>query len=188
MNLPTSFAEFRKIGELHRHQIERKLLSRFCYRYRLAKSFQETKADGVGRTLKSYDAILKVFLSYTAYEVLIKSANRLRIFNVQPIQINQIMNKRIADTMRVHQKIIEFLIEHSTDVELKKKIEEFKNNNSNDIICIAYALRNTYAHGGLTPTGIGIRNLTEQRLLIDLANVILAYCDDIFSKSIEKLR
>lgn len=75
--LPTSFHDLRRPIYLQRNRNEKKILIRFAYRYRLARSLEKTIAPHVGRTLKGYDAIHKVFLIYTAYEQIIKAANRL---------------------------------------------------------------------------------------------------------------
>lgn len=188
MSLPKSFNEFKKINYLRIHKEEKKQLVRFVYRFRLAKCFENTNAAGVGRTLKSYDAILKAFLAYTAYEQLMKAAPRLRVFKVFPIKINQIIDKELAENLRTQKTILTFLVINSTDKELSLKIHDFQEGSNDDIACVAFALRNVYAHGELTPTAIGIRNYKDQKILFDLADSILKYCDDLFSVTIEKLR
>ena len=188
MSLPKSFDEFKKINYIRIHNEEKKQLVRFVYRYRLAKCFDSTNAAGVGRTLKSYDSILKVFLAYTAYEQLMKVAPRLGVFKVFPIEINQIIEKEQAENIRSQNAILSFLVKNSQKKELSLKIINFQKGLTDDIACVAYALRNVYAHGELTPTAIGIRNSKDQKILIDLADSILEYCDELFSISIEKLR
>lgn len=188
MCLPTSFPNLRATIGLRRNKVEKKLLVRFSYRYRLAKSFQCTKAPEVGRTLAGYDAILKLFLAYTAYEQVLKPAVRLNVFAILPADINKIADEELAHRLRLNTKLMEFLLSYSTDVTLKNKIREFNDGISDDVTRIAYAIRNVYAHGDLTSTAIGLSTRKQQDVLWDLADFLLSYSDDVFTKCVEKLR
>jgi hypothetical protein len=55
-------------------------------------------------------------------------------------------------------------------------------------VCVAYAIRNVFAHGELTATPIGVALKTQRTTLEDLADFLLNYCDNIFTKCVEKLR
>ena len=188
MYLPTSFAVLKATVGLTRNKIEKKLLVRFSYRYRLAKSFQYTCAPEVGRTLAGYDAILKLFLAYTAYEQALKPAVRLNVFGILPVDKNQILDKGLAQRLRSNVKLMNFLVNYSTDENLIKKVGEFVNGSCNDITRVAYAIRNVYAHGDLTSSAIGLSTHKQQDVLWDLAHFLLSYSDDVFTKCVEKLR
>lgn len=188
MSLPTAFKDFRKIDYIRQNVKEKEQLLRFAYRYRLAYCFTNTEAKGVGTTLLGYDVIHKVFLAYTAYEQLLKSTTSLKLYETKSIKINKVDNLKLADRIREQKYIIEVLIKYTVDADILNQIIEFKNNNSNDIICIAYGLRNIYAHGDLTPSAMRLRKEEQAELLYDLAKVLLKYCDEIFTKVIEKLR
>lgn len=188
INLPSSFKQFKATVNLRSHNTNKKLLARFVYRYRLAKSFREIIANEIGRTLKGYNAILKVFLTYTAYEQLLKGAYGLRVFGLNSIDKNRIENIQLATRIRNNKQLIDFLIEYSTDSILIGQLVAFRKNMNNDIVCVAYAIRNVFAHGELTATPIGVSLKKERTTLIDLADFLLNYCDDIFTKCVEKLR
>lgn len=188
MYLPTSFANLRATVGLTRNKLEKKLLVRFSYRYRLAKSFKYTHAPEVGRTLAGYDAILKLFLAYTAYEQVLKPAVRLNVFAILPADKNEITDEEIADRLRLNTKLMNFLISYSTDENLVKRIRQFSDGNSDDITRVAYAIRNVYAHGDLTSTAIGLSTYAQQDVLWDLATFLLSYSDDVFTKCVDKLR
>ena len=188
INLPSSFKQFKATVNLRSHSENKKLLARFDYRYRLAKSFTEIIAKDIGRTIKGYNAILKVFLTYTAYEQLLKASNGLRVYGLDSIDRNRIADIELAERLRNNKQLIDFLIEYSTDSILIGQLVAFRKNKNNDIVCVAYAIRNVFAHGELTATPIGIALKTERTTLIDLADFLLNYCNDIFTKCVEKLR
>ena len=188
INLPSSFKQFKATVNLRSHSENKKLLARFVYRYRLAQSFTEIIAKDIGRTIKGYNAILKVFLTYTAYEQLLKASNGLRVYGLDSIDRNRIADIELAERLRNNKQLIDFLIEYSTDSILIGQLVAFRKNKNNDSVCVAYAIRNVFAHGELTATPIGIALKTERTTLIDLADFLLNYCNDIFTKCVEKLR
>ena len=70
-NMPSAYKDYQqklKTGTIKINAEVKRRLSRFPYRYRLAKSFVGIDAKEVGRTLIGYEAGMKVFLAYTAYE------------------------------------------------------------------------------------------------------------------------
>lgn len=187
-SLPSSFKQFKATVNLRSHSENKKLLARFVYRYRLAKSFTEIIAKDIGRTIKGYNAILKVFLTYTAYEQLLKGAYGLRVFGLDSIDRNRIEDAQLAEKLRKNKQLINFLIEYSKDSILIAQLVSFRKNSNNDVVCVAYAIRNVFAHGELTATPIGVALKTERTTLLELADFLLNYCDDIFTKCVEKLR
>ena len=187
-SLPSSFKQFKATVNLRLHNENKKLLARFVYRYRLAKSFTEIIAKDIGRTIKGYNAILKVFLTYTAYEQLLKGAYGLRVFGLDSVDRNRVENTELAEKLRKNKQLIDFLVEYSTDSLLLGQLVAFRKNANNDVVCVAYAIRNVFAHGELTATPIGVALKTERTTLLELADFLLNYCDDIFTKCVEKLR
>lgn len=185
---PSAYSQFKKPLNLRRHNENKKHLIRFVYRYRLANSFSGIVADDVGSSLKGYNTILKVFLTYTAYEQLLNSANGLHVFGLLSIDKNYILNKKLAGKLRENKELINFLIEHSVGSILISQLSKFRDDKNDDVVCIAYAIRNIFAHGELTATAIGTRLASQRKVLDELANFLLAYCDETFTKCVEKLR
>jgi len=138
-------------------------------------------APEVGKTLLGYDAILKVFLAYTAYEEIVTAAHKLNVNGVHHIGLNVRSNIGLADRFRKNEKLKKFLIAYSK-AELGGKLELMFTKKFNDIVCVAFALRSIFAHGDLTPTAIGVTTKVERDLLVDLANDLLDYSDEVFSK------
>jgi hypothetical protein len=188
MDFPRSYKQFKARTNLRLHSENKKLLMRFVYRYRLAKNFSEIVAEGIGKSLKGYNAIFKVFLAYTAYEQLLKGASGLRVYGIYDITINYIRDDQLATRLRKNIQLIDFLVEHCNDSILFGRLISFRDNKNNDITCVAYATRNVFAHGDLTSTPIGLALKAERTTLLDLADFLLNYCDDNFTKCVEKLR
>ena len=110
------------------------------------------------------------------------------MFGILSIDKNTIVNARLAERLRKNSKLIDFLVEHSTDGTLLSKLISFRKNSSNDVVCVAYAIRNIFAHGELTATAIGTSLKSERETLYDLTDVLLNYCNENFTKCVEKLR
>ena len=185
---PTAYPLFNKPLDLRRHNENKKQLIRFVYRYRLANSFSGIVADDIGNTIKGYNTILKLFLTYTAYEQLLNAAKGLHVFGLLSVDKNFILNKQLAEKLRNNKELVSFLIEHSIDSLLISQLSQFRNGKNDDVVCIAYAIRNVFSHGELTATAIGTRLASQRKVLDELAKFLLDYCDDIFTKCVEKLR
>jgi hypothetical protein len=68
------------------------------------------------------------------------------------------------------------------------KIEEFIRGNSNDVLFLALAIRNFYAHGVFTATKGGARKKSDKELYFKLANEVLRYCDKRFTNCVKILK
>jgi len=191
-NMPTAYKDYQqklKTGTIKINAEVKRRLSRFPYRYRLAKSFVGIDAKEVGRTLIGYEAGMKVFLAYTAYEDLIYAAQKLGIENVKDKNENTISNKELADELIKNTKLIEFVRENlrSEDALLKARIEEFIRGETYDVLFLALAIRNFYAHGIFTATKGGVTKKADKVLYFKLADVVLKYCDKRYSNCIKKI-
>ena len=191
-NMPTAYEDYQqnlKTGSIKINAEVKRRLSRFPYRYRLAKSFVGIDAKEVGRTLIGYEAGMKVFLAYTAYEDLIYAAQKLGIENVKDKNENIISNKELADEFLKNTNLIAFVRENlrNEDVLLKARIEEFIRGETNDVLFLALAIRNFYAHGIFTATKGGVTKKADKALYYKLADVVLKYCDKRFSNCIKKI-
>lgn len=178
---PAKFKEFERKKNRIVNAEAKMLLNRFAYRYRLAKSFTGIVAPEVGRTLLGYDAIMKVFLAYTAFENVYEAAKKLRIYGQDVQQKRGHKDLPLAARVRQNAKLKDFLPKYHHEEELKGILDLFFRGRINDIVCICFALRNIFAHGDLTPSAIGINNKKERQLLFDLADALLSYSDTMFT-------
>lgn len=186
--LPVAYKEFMNTKDLRKHKENKKQLTRYVFRYRLAKAFNGLKADCIGKTLDGYNAVMKVFLAYTAYEQLHRGAVGLHIFDLRRVEEQQIIDSTIASKLRENELLIDFLVEHTSDSTLLGKLIGFRNRKSDDIICVAYALRNVFAHGELTATAVGTTLKRQRNTLNELADELLTFTNSQFTKCVEKLR
>ena len=187
VNLPADYARLGKLQRISRHYWAFPQLRQFAYRFRLAKSFTRIEASGIGRSIETYSAFTKLFLTYTAYEQLIPSAARLRVTGVSPISTNVIHNKQLTKRIRANTTLKNYFLNSQLEGWLKKRLQHMYNETDDDIICFAYAIRSLYAHGELTSTDIGTGLARERKVITDTADEILNYCDTIFSKCMDKL-
>ena len=133
---------------------------------------------------------MKVFLAYTAYEDLIDAAVKLNVENVKKKYENEIPNKELALLLMKNTKMVEFVRENILDDGelLIAKMEDFIRGNSNDVLFLALAIRNFYAHGVFTATKGGVRNKSDKALYFKLANEVLKYCDKRFTNCVKILK
>ena len=191
-NMPTAYKDYELLLKSRPKplaKLTKQKLNRFPYRYRLAKSFNGIDAKEVGRTLIGYEAGMKVFLAYTAYEDLIYAAYKLGVENVKKKNENEIPNKELALQLMKKTELIGFISENLREEDdwLKTKIEKFIRGNTNDVLFLALAIRNLYAHGVFTATKGGVKNKTDKALYFRLADEVLRYCDKRFKNCVKIL-
>ena len=185
--LPTDYDEYVGLAKLTKKDYALPLLNRFAFRYRLAESFEGIIAPDVGRTLLGYNVITKVFLAYTAYEAIVKASRRLYVRSVLTHDLNTIFDTNLASRLRQNEKLVSYLVSNTQDKGLVNKLKLSFNGSTSDVLCIAYALRNIFAHGDLTATSVGTETKAKRKDFIDLSNALLDYCDDTFTLFLKRL-
>jgi hypothetical protein len=203
--LPTSFSKKNaikdKINSLN--DITKRKLARFPYRYRFAKSFNQIDADTAikTRTLIGYEAGMKIFLAYTCYEQIVYVANYLKIDGVNAKAFNEVINNEITTKLHKNKSFMNMIVEAyemgiTEEIESEKNrnatilsnsLDKFINNKSADVLCLAYAIRNLYAHGEFTGGGAGVTNNTTRNLLYEIAEEVLSYSNKIYTQCLEKI-
>ena len=187
-NYPTHYSTYVGRSAITRKTAALPLLARFCNRYRLAESFKGMDAPDVGNTLEGYDVLTKIFLAYTAYEAVVKAARKLYLRDISDMTLNASLNPKLAARLRENTKLMTYLATQPFKPENKNKISLFISGDTSDIVCVAYGLRNTFAHGDLTASAVGTRKKQHRTDLLDLADGILDYSDALFNKCIDRLR
>jgi hypothetical protein len=186
-NLPSNYNRLKNLSKITDRQIEARLLSRFAYRYRLAKSFNKLQADGIGKTLDTYSAITKLFFAYTAYEAVMSIAQKLRVKGIGNIKRHAVTDNALAIRIRKNKTLVRFIQTNEFSAELTTRLRYFFDGTIDDICCVAYAMRSSFAHGNLTTTDIGTGLAADRKLIVDLADVLLNYSDEVFNKCLEQL-
>jgi hypothetical protein len=186
-NLPNDYDAFVKFSKISHKKSAVLLLNKFSFRYRLAEDFEGIIAPNVGRTLAGYNVITKVFLAYTAYEAVIKAARYLRVRSVQDIEMNTRFDPDLAIKIRENEKLKLYLLAYPHDKPVAIKVKLFFDGTTSDIVCIAFVLRNIFAHGELTASVVGTETIAKRKVFTDIANSLLDYCDETFSLCLKKL-
>jgi len=166
----------------------RNLLQRFTIRYRLSKSFEGLKFKDnrlLGKTyFKGYDIGMKIFLTYTAYELVYDAGKLLELEQLIPHNNRVELDKPTVDNIRKNKKLIALIEEFYNALKSEKNNSILKNisklkEGNNDVLGLGLATRNLFAHGVFTPVGAGIseENIADY---IALDKVILKYINGIF--------
>lgn len=190
-NLPTDHSKWKALKETL--VLKPKLircLNRFQYRHKLAVSFTSMTIEGTNeRTIVGYTAFMKLFLAYSAYDV-VRAAEAITLNRNKPKVHNIKKNKTLAATLRKNDELKKLLIEGIEDDEstLKKGLNRFFEGTSDDILCVATAARNSFAHGDLTAGGAGLSIKAKVAAIEALATELTSYSDTLFSKCLKNIQ
>lgn len=161
-------------------------LTRYTYRYRLAVAFEGLQASSVDkRTLEGYSCVTKLFLAYTAYDEIREAEKLLR--DKKKVIFHKIFDFHTANKLRRNTQLRD-LLKNSvavSDKTLLKSLNNFYDNNNNEVMCIATAIRNCYAHGDFTASGANLRTVRERASVEKLTEVVLIKSNEIFSEILE---
>ena len=205
--LPTDYAKHKNLKDKMNSlsDVVRRRLQRFPYRYRFAKSFRQIEADTEikTRTLIGYEAGMKVFLAYTCYEQIVYVAKNLKVDGVNSKAFNEVLNDKIVTSLHKNKTFMKLITEayesglaEESETKIDKvknnttlsiSLEKFINNKSSDVLCLAYAIRNLYAHGEFTGGGAGVTNNKTRDLFYKIAEEVLTYSNSLYSECISKI-
>lgn len=192
-NMPKGYAAFRDLTSSGRSAQSigfRKDIghvSRFASRFRVAKSFDGIQLQGYTvPTVRGYNALFKVFLAYTAYdlfkgiapEALI--AERAKDYPVKALMTE--IRKRDRSI-----QWIKFLKDHAT-VKWRNKLGDIMSGQSDDIFDLAAAARHIFAHGHLTAHPGGV-DASEPVIICDiLFDFLMKFMDNEFDRIITEFK
>lgn len=184
LNQPSEVLRFNRLKRISIRQDVCIYLNRFVYRYRLAKSFTGLVAPGVGKTLEGYNVLAKVFFTYTAYEILLKTNQKYKVVD---FSVFEIVDKTLADKIRDIKNMGDYLVKLLKPGPTRDEVVRFFARKNSDIICIAAGLRHAFAHGNLTASPIGLRLKKNRKIISELSERILAQNDILFSAFLKRL-
>jgi hypothetical protein len=139
-------------------------------------------------TAKGYTAFMKLFLAYSAYDE-VRSAEKI-LLKREKLKVHNIENQTaLATTLRKNEKLKKLLLDGIANDNdgLKKSLHKFYEGQSEDIMCIATAARNSFVHGDLTAGGAGLSINARVAAIEELANVLRIYSDKLFSKCLKRI-
>jgi hypothetical protein len=189
-NMPTEHVKWAQLKK--EKQIKQKVLhslNRFQYRYRFACSFSSMTIDGTTPlTAKGYTAFMKLFLAYSAYdevraaEMVLLKREKLKVHNIES-------QTALASSLRKNEKLKNLLLDGIANDNdgLKKSLNKFYDGESEDVMCIATAARNSFVHGDLTAGGAGLSINARVSAIEELAAILRSYSDKLFSKCLKRI-
>lgn len=176
-NLPPRWEEFDKLAKTwgtniqmpRRVGVER--INKFRERYRVARGLNDLNLSGYSNnTTKGYMTLLKVFLTYSAFE------STLPIIGVQysngryltesllpryPVTDWLIRIQKIENRIHTKTKFFEKLKNCLSGKYITGEVKKYLNNESCNYFALAAAIRYSYAHGKLTPDSINANKTSE---------------------------
>jgi len=166
-----------------------KEFTNFFYRYAFAHGFQGMQVDGYSaRTLKSYNAIFKVQLAYSAYDSMIISGKHIK----HKVRLRKstydysLQNKRLANSLRLNKVLLDVLI-RKTKPPLSNRIKKFSNMKNDDVLSIASAIRHLVSHGVITVTSVDLLLVKNWKQIEKLSLVIMDFVDGLFADYVRQV-
>lgn len=188
-NLPSAFKRLKAIRKQIENEEIKSTLNRFVYRYRIARAFKGINAPDIGeRTVRGYAVGMKLLLAYSAFDEI--RATRNAIPKLRPPQGAHAkgIHAELADKLRSNTELQNLLnLPNVKNATVKKKLVAFFKNESDDVMCVATALRNTFAHGTFTAAGAGLTTKRNQKHIDNLADAVLDLTDDIALECVAQL-
>ncbi len=187
-NYPTSYLRFKAIRRYIKDDAVSDALSHFNYRYRTARAFVGIVAPDLEiRTINGYSAGMKLLLAFGAYDEVKIARKSIPSLQIPKRQHDKIMDVNLAVKLRGNEKLTKFLTEtlKYKDKELRINVNEFFENQNDDVLCVATTVRNAFAHGVYTPSTAGLTTIDEQKKVTQLANTVLDLTDSIATKCID---
>jgi len=189
-NLPTSYKRLKTIKKQIDNEEIKKNLNRFTYRYRIARAFVGINAPDIGeRTIRGYAVGMKLLLAYSAFDEIRAVRNSIPKIKPPKGSYTKIESKFLANKLRENSELPK-LLKISTAVNNKNLVEQvssFFENRNDDVMCIATALRNTFAHGVFTAAGAGLTTKSKQKIVDELANKVLNMTDELALECVSQI-
>jgi len=169
-----------RLSHLPNWKTTRANLNRFNAKFRFAANVQPISASGFSKgTMDGYSAALKLFLAYTAAELLAECIG-LKIWKWQ------IHDQELAKTLRKALQNIEINKDQLFKDQPGKRIADFVRSDSSDIFVAAYCIRIMVAHGTFTATGAKAHQAGVRRALLKMADLILDETESKFQVWVEE--
>ncbi len=182
-HMPKKAKKLKAIGKAITDIKLKQCLTRYTYRHRLAVAFFGLNADAIGkRTLEGYSIAVKLFLAYSAYDEIREAEKILR--NTSRARQHKVIDFRVANQLR-RNKELRILLENSvavTNETLRKNLRRFYRDGNNEVMCVATAIRNCFAHGDFTAGGAGLNTKTACKAIGELADVVVQTSEEIFNE------
>lgn len=182
-HFPKQIKDFHNITKNISDKKIQNCLNRYTYRFRLAKAFEGLQAPTISkRTLDGYSIATKLFFAYSAYDEIREVEKLLR--DTSKVKSYKVFNFPVANKIR-RNKGLQVLLMNSVAVsnaQLKKNLKLFYENKNNEVMCVATALRNCFAHGDFTASSAELRTKSAITAIEELIEITQSTSNELFSK------
>lgn len=189
-NLPNAYKRIKAIKKHIENEEIKSTLNRFIYRYRIARAFEGINAPEIGeRTVRGYAVGMRLLLAYSAFDEIRATSNAISKLRPSQVPHAKVIDTELADNLRKN-TALQTLVSLPTAVKnasVKKNLVAFFQNKNDDVMCVATALRNTFAHGTFTAAGAGLTTKRSQKYIDNLADAVLDLTDDIALECVAQL-
>jgi hypothetical protein len=166
-------------------------LFRFCNRFRLAKAFARIDAKGYNpTTLSAYSALLKVFLVFSAFELLLKALNMKHRGAVALCNSYQESSAKIAAIQRIPNSgpffmFVTSLLDNRAK-DLARELALFLRGNPISVYTLARSVRHIFSHGHLASSPSGVQPSQVVAICNVLNDFLLHVMDEEVKKRVAK--
>lgn len=164
-------------------------VSRFCNRFRLAKAFVRIDAPGYSATtISGYSAILKTFLVFSAFELLmkalhIKHRDAVTLCDSYPESRDKIAAiQHIPNNGRFFSFVASLLDSKAKD--LSKELASFLSGKPISLYTLARSVRHIFSHGHLASSPDGVKPTQVVTICNVLNDFLLHVMDEEFKRRI----
>lgn len=163
--------------------VKRAHLNRFNARYELAKNFEKVElANTSAETMGGYSSIFAVFLAFNAAEKLGS------IEGFREINSWELSDKNLANELRLVLHTLNDVAEEFLDYQKAvDKLEEFIKCETDNVRIPASVIRNSFAHGSLTPHILNATTKKNQKSLFDLSRKLLVESEQLYTEWVNSL-
>ena len=162
-------------------EAKRANLNRFKARYDLAKNFKKIEiAKATERNSKGYTSIFSVFLAYNAAEKLGSTID----FQILKWELNDF---QLATKLRGLLVTFNIDIDEFVKGKLKDYFDDFMQGNTDNIRIPATVIRNSFAHGSLTPNILKATTIESQKTLNRVSLKLLEETQRVFTNWVYSL-
>lgn len=185
-NLPTSGKKWIQIAR-DLPSDRTRTIYRFIARLRVAHLFGGIKINGLApETIRGYEAMFSVFLSYTAFELF--WAGLAEYYDDSSIEKEkyryELHDSAIEKKLKSNQKLEHYLLHEKVDDQLSIRIHDFFGGYDSNLMPILSGLRNKVAHGHLSVAGITADTKVNSQAIWDASHLLVETTNDLFDSFI----
>jgi hypothetical protein len=182
-NLPTSGKEWSQIAR-HLPSERTRTINRFTARLRVAHLFGGLKLNELSpETVRGYEAMFSVFLSYTAFELFWAGlAEYYEDVSIENEKYEfELSDSGLGEKLKSNKKLEHFLLHEKLSNDLLRGTNDFFGGHESNLMPILAGIRHKVTHGHLSVAGINADTKGNSQAIWDASQLLIEATDDLFS-------